>query len=170
MTDRLLRFAGAASIVLGFAAFFTGGLIVSSARSQSIIINQLDDVPLGTWPGSGDLQAIEAHCVGMSSGGRRPTNEYRISIDGSGTGSRFELSNGTDTIEFQVEYRDNLSSTAWATIKRGGRSKRLQATTVTACNSGQTVQEFRVTVRQADLIGKSAGSYTGSLVLIVEPR
>ena len=139
------------------------------ASAQRIIINQLDDVNLGTWPGFGDLQATESHCVGRDTPNFGTAQRFRLRVRGSGPGGQLSISNGSQTIRYTLEYRDNVNSTAWTELRPNAGNQRFFAPHWIFCFFGFNVQEFRVTVREADITGKPAGAYTGRVQITVSP-
>lgn len=153
----------AALLSLGASAF------MPPASAQRIIINQLNDVNLGQWPGSGDMQGVEPHCVGRDTPNFSTAQQFRLRARGSGPGNRFVISSGANTIDYIVEYRDNVNSTAWTELRANANNQRFFAPHWIFCFFGFNTQELRITVREADLIGKPSGSYTGRLTIVVSP-
>jgi hypothetical protein len=149
--------------------FLALAALAPAASAQRIIINQLNDVNFGTWPGAGDLQATEPHCVGRDTPNLGTARRIRLRVRGSGRGGRMQVISGANRIDFTLEYRDNVNSTAWTRL-RPNRNFAFFAPHWIFCQFGYNIQEFRVTFREADMVGKPSGNYVGTVTITVSPQ
>lgn len=107
----LRRIALGGLVLLGVLACLPG------VSAQNIIVNQLNDINLGAWPGFEDMQGTEPHCVGRDTPNFSATRRFRLRLRGSSNDGAFTITNGTDTIDYTQEYRDNVNSTAWSQLR-----------------------------------------------------
>ncbi len=132
---------------------------------ELVQVTRLDNLNLGTWSGSGDIQLIERFCVF-----RNGTGGFSILTNGShDSGGRFHLQDAT-TVPYTLEYTQG-SGFFEATPGVGLPS----ATTGFAGNStrdcgGADNTAIRVTIDAADLEGLPTGSFSDTLTLYLEPN
>lgn len=143
-------------------------LICAPQAVAQVQISGLSDLPLGVWSGSGDLEGIVDHCVRGPRGGR-----YAIEATGVGSGGAFVLLNGPGSLPFQVDYSDDGGG--WSQMSPGvpltGQRGAPNENQFERCLAGQTSrQRVRVRVLAQDMGTAVAGSYDGSLTLLVTPE
>jgi hypothetical protein len=136
--------------------------------AAQVQISGLSDLPLGVWSGSGDLEGIVDHCVRGPQGGR-----YAIQATGVGSGGTFVLLSGPGSLPFQVDYSDDGGG--WSQMSPGvpltGQRGAPNQNQFERCLAGQTSpQRVRVRVLAQDMGAAVAGSYDGSLTLLVTPE
>lgn len=139
-------------------------LILSLLSSQSLAdvqITNMNDIALGSWGGSGDLQGDDSVCI-YSTG----SADYLVTASGSGAGSAFELTSGSDTLTYEVRYNDGGSFVQLTT----GNSQAFTGASSTVNCGGGTNGTLRVTVRELDLSGVLSGSYSGTLTVVIDPN
>lgn len=99
-----------------------------------------------------------------------PDGQYVVQADGDGAGSAFTITDGTDTIAYTVKWSDTTTT--------GGNQLALTATVENATvqnNASGTYPcpannaNFRVEMTDANILSAQAGTYTGTLTLIVSP-
>ncbi len=154
-----------------------GSVDITLTANLTARISGLTDLVLGAWPGAGDMSADENICIGRNGVGLFATGNYRIRASGDGDAvdvSAFTLSNGVDTLYYDVYFNDapNLA----------GR----QQLTAGVMLTGQTSIGFQhlfnwlfgcvfrnanvsVVVPEAELQGTSSGNYAGTLTLVLIP-
>lgn len=143
-------------------------LVVAPEAAAQVQISGLSDLPLGVWSGAGDLEGIVDHCVRGPQGGR-----YAIEATGVGSGGGFVLLNGPGSLPFQVDYSDDGGG--WSQMSPGvpltGQRGAPNENQFERCLAGQrSPQRVRVRVLAQDLGAAVAGSYDGSLTLLVTPE
>lgn len=150
-----------AALVAGAALLF---LPPAPAVAQTILINQLTDMPMGTWDGVSNMTLTIDHCVGTT--GSRP---FRITIRGTGPGDSFRLSNGISALPFTVFYKGRTGSLTQ--VSAGTPLTGLVGNTRAQCvNLSRQNEQLRVTLAATDLAAATAGSYSGTLTLTVAPE
>lgn len=127
------------------------------------MISDLNDFGFGSWSGSGQLQLTDGVCAHDS----KLDSRYRIQIDGSGAGSAYTMSNGTQSLAYSVEYAgsDGVFSTMATAIRQ-----RFQFADRILINCGGTTNgSIRITVSEANLLAAENGSYAGTITVIMTP-
>ena len=143
-------------------------LTFAPQAAAQVQISGLSDLRLGVWSGSGDLEGAVDHCVRGPRGGR-----YAIEATGIGSGGAFVLLNGPGSLPFQVDYSDDGGG--WSQMSPGvpltGQRGAPNENQFERCLAGQTSpQRVRVRVLAPDMGTAAAGSYDGSLTLLVTPE
>ena len=143
-------------------------LMLAPEVAAQVQIGGLSDLQLGVWSGSGDLEGIVDHCVRGPRGGR-----YAIQATGLGTGGAFVLLSGPGSLPFQVAYSDDNGG--WSQMSPGiplsGQRGAPNQNQFERCLAGQrSPQRVRVRVLAQDMGTAVAGSYDGSLILLVTPE
>ncbi len=150
-------------------AIVAGAALVPSGRAQAqalVIVNRIDDLPFGTWSGSGQMQQTMRHCVGSTSLG----NRFNVRATGSGSGGAFTVASGANLVAYTVEYRSPTSG-AFQPLTPGVPRGGFVGTTTINCSFGLSEPaELRVIFSVADLTAARAGTYSGVLTLTVAPE
>ena len=157
----MLNFSRAISVA---CCAMVGAAALLQTAQATIIVNQLDDTAMGTWSGTGDMVRTMNHCVGTS-----PTGLYRVTATGSGAGGAFTLSNGSDTLAYQVEFAGRTGGFVALTagVARSGFNGDTQAQCTGLSRQSERV---RITISAANLAAAPAGTYAGTLTLTVAPE
>jgi hypothetical protein len=137
------------------------------ALSAQVWISGLSDLPLGGWSGVGDLEGSVDHCVFARPGGR-----YAVAASGIGSGGEFVLQNGPGTLPFLVDYDDG---SGWNQLDPGvpltGQRGEPNLVQFARCLLGlRSPERVRVRILEQDLGAAVAGSYGGSLTLLITPE
>lgn len=100
------------------------------------------------------------------------TDAYNVRASGSGAGGAFLLSSGGDTLTYEVEWSASPGQNSGSTLLPNSTLTGLSSTArQQECNSGpQTSASLIVILRSAALSGAIAGSYSGTLTLVVAPE
>lgn len=144
----------------------TGDLIISLDIDPLVRVSNLGDIALGNFNGgAGDLTGADSFCVYRNGAGN-----YNINMTGSGTANAFTLTDsGANTLPYSVDFV-NGSATAMTT----GASLTGQTganTTSDTCGGGANDNvSVNVTVANADLASAPAGTYSGTLTIVVAPE
>ena len=148
------------------------GLLVTAlagpepALAQKVRITNLSDVNFGLISNlQADARRAQNVCLFSNSTGGR----YSITATGSGSGSSFTLSNGANSLAYEVEWSDQSGQTSGTSLSPAVASTgRVSAATQQTCNSGPaTSASLIVVLRSSALTQAREGSYTGSLTLLV---
>jgi hypothetical protein len=137
------------------------------AISAQVQISGLSDLHLGSWSGGGDLEGVVDHCVLGLRGGH-----FAIEATGAGSGGAFVLESGPGSLPFQVAYDDG---DGWSQMDPGvpltGLAGAPNQNQFQRCLEGRRPPErVRVRILAQDLGAAVAGSYGGSLTLLVTPE
>lgn len=145
----------------------TGSLSLSIEIPTKVRITGISDLNVGTFSGSGDLNVNDNVCVYTNA----ESGEYKITASGNGIGNAFTVKDDAErTIPYEVYWNDangttgNVQATSGSVITSQGNAD----TTSQTC-TGSTNANFQVIVRELDLQTKMAGTYTGTLTLLIEP-
>jgi hypothetical protein len=146
-----------------------GAMVTSYAPAlpAQALITGLSDLQFGSWNGISDLEGSVDHCVFARPGGR-----FSIAATGLGPGGAFVLQNGPGTLPFRVDYDDG---SGWSQLDPGvplaGQSGAPNLIQLVRCLFGQRRPErVRVRILAQDLAAAIAGSYSGSLNLLITPE
>jgi hypothetical protein len=140
--------------------------VPAPAASNKVRLTGLSDVPFGTVVNLGaDAVRSQSLCLYADTA----TNGYSITATGSGSGGAFDLSSGVRSLPFDVAWNSSPGQTAGAPLSpnvplTGQTSTATQQT----CNNGpMTSASLVVALRATSLSNAMAGTYAGTLTLIV---
>ncbi len=141
----------------------TGTVDITLNVNDEVRISNLADINLGVFGGADAVGSTDA-CVY-----RNGTGAYRITASGSGAAGAFTLTDGTNTVGYSVNYDDGTGALAMASatpmIGRTGADPSSATCATTGNNATVTT-----TVAAADGAALPAGTYTGTLTLLVAPE
>lgn len=151
------------------AAFAWSGPALGA--SSNVRISGLTNLAFNTIADlTADTSLAEDVCLFSSS----PTNGYRVTATGSGTGGAFTLAppSGTNTLGYEVQWKDQSGQSSGSQLSSGvPLTGQLSSATQQQCNSGPAVSASLIVVlRSAALSSATAGSYSGSLTLLIAPE
>jgi hypothetical protein len=147
----------------------TGSISISASVPNRTRISGLSDVAFTNQDPSTAASNAQNVCVWSNTA----TKGYTITATGSGTGSAFTLSNGTNTVPYSVEWAASSGQTSGTALTAGTASSSLTSTaTNQSCASGPAASaSLIVGIATANLGSMAAGSsYTGTLTLLVTPQ
>ncbi|MFK8017028.1 MAG: hypothetical protein AB8G17_16515 [Gammaproteobacteria bacterium] len=155
---------GASAAVDGSVGFnSTGSVDISLTVNDEVRISNLTDINLGVFGGADAIGSSDA-CVY-----RNGTGAYRITASGSGAGGAFSLTDGTNSVGYAVEFDDGTGAVAMgASTPMIGRTG-ADATSATCATTGNNAT-VTTTVTATDAASLPAGTYTGTLTLLVAPE
>lgn len=140
----------------------TGSIDINAVIPGLIQISNLDDIDLGTWSGSGDMTGNDNNCVWST------TRGYNLTATGSGASDAFTITDGSNTIAYAVAW-DDVDTTDQAVTTGSALSGQATDALTTNCAGGDTAN-VTVTVAEADAAAAPAGTYSGTLTLVVAPE
>ena len=129
-------------------------------------MTDLSDVGFGTVANLGqDAVRNQSICLYADT----PTNGYNVTGTGSGPGGSFQLSSGTASLPYEVQWNSSAGQSSGtqlnANVPLTGQSS---AATQQTCNNGPaTSASLVVVLRSTALSSATAGSYSGTLTLVV---
>ena len=136
------------------------------AAAQKARITNLSDVKFGLIANlQTDARRSQNVCVFSQSTGSR----YSITATGSGSGSSFALTDGTNSLAYEVEWSDQSGQTSGTSLTPAvAATGRVSAATQQTCSNGPaTSASLIVILRSPSLTQARAGNYSGSLTLVV---
>jgi hypothetical protein len=157
---------GAPRLALALALFLTAATHSGPASAQKVRITNLSDVDFGLIANlQSDALRSQNVCVFSNSAG----NRYSITATGSGTGSSFALSNGSASLDYEVEWADQSGQSTGTSLSPNIASTgRVSSATHQSCNVGPaTSASLIIVLRSSALSQAREGNYSGSLTLLV---
>ena len=146
-----------------FLSILTFLFVLPATLDAQVLISNMDDIDLGKWPGFGDLVATDRICVFKDNRGVR----YRITMRGPGPSGEFELLGQSANLSFVAEFAGSngvFREMIPGVSRNFNRADRNSQT----CN-GDTNAEIRITITEASLSSVEGASYSGDLVVLLEP-
>lgn len=148
-------------------ALVLAGLISSGPSvAQKVRITDLADVNFGLLSNlQADARRSQSICVfSQSTGGR-----YSITATGSGPGSSFALTSGSNALAYEVEWNDQSGQTSGTNLVSAvAATGRVSAATQQTCNNGPASSASLIVIlRSSSLSQAREGNYSGSLTLVV---
>lgn len=132
---------------------------------DAVQLTGLDDVLLGSYLGSGDLNGREAFCVYRNGAG-----SYEVTARGNGVSGAFAIQAGGYSIPYTLRWNDGSSDTPIsANNTLTGRQNSISNSA--HCNGGANNNaEITIDLLEGDLSPAPAGNYNGVLTLIIAPE
>jgi len=157
---------GILRLAFSIALFLSAVAYPLPAFAQKVRITNLSDVDFGLISNlQADALRSQNVCVySQSTGGR-----YSITAAGSGAGSSFSLSNGSNALDYEVEWSDQSGQTSGTSLTPNvAATGRVSAATQQTCNSGPAASaSLIILMRSPSLSQAREGTYSGSLTLLV---
>lgn len=151
--------AGGCALLLLFAS-------PAVAASNNVRITNLGDVAFGTLANlSTDAVRSQSLCVYANTA----TNGYNVRAVGSGAGGAFTLSSGAASMPFDVEWSPSAGQSSGVQLSPNvALSGQVSNASQQTCNAGPAASASLVVIlRTAALSSAPAGSYGGSLTLVI---
>lgn len=145
---------------------FSLALFPAHAASNKVRISNLSDVSFGTLPSlSNDAVSSQSVCLFADS----LANRYTVTAIGNGPSGAFALSSGLASIPFEVEWSSTPGQASGAQLSPNvPLSGQISSATQQSCNTGPaTSASLIVVLRSAALSSATAGTYSGTLTLLV---
>lgn len=174
-SGRYLRGVLAAAVAVGLGATATaatdgtvgfnstGTVVITLDVNDEVRISNLTDINLGVFAGV-DASGSSAACVY-----RNGTGAYQITATGDGVAGAFTLTDGTNTVAYSVDFDDGsgaLAMTSGTTLAGRTGADPGSATCATTGNNANVT----ATVLATDAATLPAGTYAGTLTLVVAPQ
>lgn len=136
------------------------------AESNKVRVTGVSDVAFGTVANLGvDALRSQSLCLYAATA----TNGYTVTGIGSGSGGAFDLSSGTQSMPFDVAWNSAAGqSSVTRIIPNVPLTGQVSTASQQTCNNGPaTTASLVIILRSAALSSATAGTYTGTLTLIV---
>ena len=151
---------------LGAGLFLALASYPLPAAAEKARITNISDVSFGLISNlQSDSRQSQNLCVfSQGTGGA-----YSISASGSGAGSTFALTSGTDSLAYEVEWSSQSGQTTGTSLASGvPLTGQTSAATQQSCNSGPAISaSLTIVLRASQLSQARQGNYSGSLTLLV---
>jgi spore coat protein U-like protein len=165
-----LALAGTSSAATqgSLGATSTGTVEVSATVPGRVQISGLSDIAFGTVDPAVAAASAEDVCVWSNTSGKG----YTVTATGSGASNAFSLSDGTNSLNYAVEWAGSAGQSTGTALVSGTALGGLSSTaTNPTCSSGPAASaSLIVKMAAADLQAAAASSYTGTLTLVVAPQ
>jgi len=141
----------------------SGDLDISLTVNDEVKISNLVDINLPPFGGT-DVTGTSDACIYRNGGG-----DYLITATGSGAANAFQLTDGTNSVNYSVNYDDGTGSSSLASGVALSRTNAAEDDDdcVTFGADNATID---VTVAAADASALPAAVYSGTLTLLVAPN
>ncbi len=141
----------------------TGTIDITLTVNDEVRISNLTDINLGVFAGADAIGSSNA-CVY-----RNGTGAYQITASGDGAGGAFTLTDGTNSVAYSIDYDDGTGAQPMTTgitvLGRSGADPASSTCATTGDNATVTA-----TVAAVDAATLPAGTYAGTLTLLVAPE
>ena len=137
-----------------------------TASAQKVRITNISDIDFGLLANvQVDSRRSQNLCLYSNSSG----GAYSVAASGSGPGSAFTLSNGANSLAYEVEWSDQSGRSSGVGINPNILlTGRTSSASHQFCNSGPAASASLIIVlRSAELGQAREGSYSGSLTLLI---
>lgn len=139
------------------------------AASNNVRITGLTDVAFGLLSNlSSDAVSSQNICVYANSA----SNGYNVRATGSGPAGAFSLASAASNLPFEVQWNSASGQNSGAQLTANvALSGQVSTATQQTCNSGPAASASLIVIlRTAALSSATAGSYNGSLTLVIGPE
>jgi spore coat protein U-like protein len=161
------RLRGPGRLMMRLAALLaaTATLWASPASAQRVQISELGDVSFGLLTNlNADTVRNQDICVYSQSNG------YNVRAFGNGSGGAFTLSDGANMLAYEVQWNSSAGQVVGTTLAANAPlTGQLSSAQQRSCNQGPSASLI-IVLRSAALSSATAGTYTGTLTLVVEPE
>jgi hypothetical protein len=140
----------------------TGGL----AQATKVRITDFNDLTFGQLAGVSDAYLADDICAYSSTSG------YFVTATGSGSGGAFSLASASSTLPYEVMWVGAPGQTTGTALSAGVTSSAFtNPATQLTCNSGPPSTASLIVVIRANTVSAAqAGSYTGTLSIMIAPQ
>jgi hypothetical protein len=158
---------GSAGIVAAAAALVLASPALAAANN--VQITGLSDVALGTISNFGS-DTVRAQSVCAYSNTK--TSGYHVTANGTGTGGAFTLASGAQTLAYDVQWSNSSGQSSGTQLGPNvALTGQTSSATQAICNKGPaTTASLIVIVRSTAVAAAMAGTYSGTLTLVLGPE
>jgi hypothetical protein len=136
------------------------------AQSNNVRISKLSDVAFGSLANLGvDRSVAQNICVFAHTSG----NRYRVTATGSAPGGAFTLTSGSDLLAYEVQWNASSGQSSGLQLSPSvAQTGLISSATQQTCNNGPaTSASLILLLRSTALQSAKAGSYAGTLTLVI---
>lgn len=154
-------------LVLGLSLLLP--LQPASAASNKVRLSSLADISFGTISDvTSDAIQSESVCMYADTN----TNGYNVTASGSGPGNAFQLASGLNSLTYEVQWNSSAGQSSGAQLSSGAPlNGQTSAATQQTCNNGPATSASLILIMRAAVLASApAGSYKGTLTLVVGPE
>lgn len=146
----------------------TGTVDISATVPGRVQISGLSDIVFGTIDPTAAAANAQNVCVWSNTSGRA----YSITASGSGSGGGFAITDGTNELDYGVEWAGAPGQSSGTALTPAGTLTGLSSAAVNPSCSAGAGESASLIVRMtaSELQAAVAGSYTGTLTLVVAPQ
>ncbi len=146
----------------------TGSVSISATVPGRVQISKLTDINFNVVDPTTAASAQEDVCVWSNTSGKG----YQITASGDGASNAFTLTNGTDTLAYDVQWADTAGQSSGTALVTGSAlGTQVSSATNPSCSAGPpATASLVVNMTAANLQAAVAGAYTGTLTLVVAPQ
>lgn len=140
-----------------------------SAASNNVRLTKVSDVAFGMLANfAADAIQSQSLCVYANT----DTNGYNVRAFGSGSGGEFTLASGGDTLPFDVQWNSVAGTSNGAQLLPNvAMTGQVSSARQQTCNSGPAFSGSLVVIlRAASVSSAAAGTYSGSLTVVIAPE
>lgn len=139
--------------------------VFSMQAASDVKISNLQDFHFGLYSGFGNLLDDDNICINTI-----PVSRYDVVFWGSGPAGAFEISNGVDSLAYQIRFNHRPRSQGGRSVSPGvPLTNRRNATDSLDCLTGLNAN-IQVRFQRADLQAANPGRYNGTLTVTVTPE
>ena len=141
----------------------------AGAASNKVRISNLTDVAFGSIANLNvDAVRSESLCLFADTN----TNGYNVTATGTGPGGAFQLTSGVQSLAYEVQWSSSSGQTSGAQLSPNvPLTGQISSATHQACSNGPSSSASLVLIlRSSALSSASAGTYNGTLTLLVGPE
>lgn len=141
----------------------------AEAASNNVRITKLSDVAFGTLL---NLSADAVRTQDICAFANTATNGYTVRASGSGSGGGFSLASASGSLPFELQWNDTAGQGSGTPMTANvALAGQVSAATQQTCNSGPAFSASLIVIlRSAALSSAAAGSYNGSVTLVIGPE
>jgi len=139
------------------------------AASNKVRITKLGDVAFGSIANlSQDAVRSQSVCLYADTA----TNSYDVTASGTGPGGTFQLTSGADALGYQVQWSSSAGQTSGAQLAPNvPLTGQVASATHQTCGTGPATSASLIVVLPAAALSSAmAGTYNGTLTLVVGPE
>ena len=158
---------GAAASIAALAAMTAPTPVHANAR-----ITGLSTVNFGTIANFTDQTVSQNVCAYSVQGGGTTRRPYSVRATGNGTGGAFTLASGARTLPYEVRWDDAANQTTGTQLATGINVAGFATGNVTqrCSNLANENASLIVTITGTSLATATAGTYTGTLTIVITPN
>lgn len=143
----------------------TGEIGVSLSVADRVLISGLDDIPLGSYGGSGELTGASTFCVYRNGNGL-----YDLTVSSSNaSGGTFRAAGGTAFIDYRVRVGDSIDASSSRPVNSGSTVVALSGSGTSTSCGGADNAALEVTFTEAALQAAPTGAFTDVITVLVQP-